>query len=366
MYLLLPSLGEFYMYAAMKKKPVVFLADDYVLQDNLAEIAEQLTDRGIQVIRGPKTYPGTKLTYRKEDYAELFGNADVLMFSSRSICDSSVIHACKQARAIINPSIGMETVDLEAAAAQGIILGNGAIPENVISVAEAAICAMLMLSQQTLKSIQYSKKYGGKPPIKSSWSTMLYGKTAGFIGFGKIARATAERLRPFGVRMLAYSPSLTADTSPDYVEACTLTQVLSQSDYIGLYVVINRSTRNMINEKTIRLMKPSAYLINIARGEAVDETALYHALKEGRLAGAALDTFQVEPLPMDSPLRTLDNVILTPHMAGATIDNYRGITGTAVKNIIRVLRGELPLYCKNPEIEKEWKQRFPNILPEDQ
>jgi D-3-phosphoglycerate dehydrogenase len=338
------------VYTKIDKRPVVFLADDYVLKDNFDEIAEELERKGIQVVRGPKTSPGTKLVYRKEDYLSLFGNADVLMFSSRSICDQSVIKACSKARAIINPSIGMETVDIQSATEQGIIVGNGAILENVISVAEAAVCAVLMLAQQTLKSIRYSREKGGKPPIKQSWSTMLCGKTVGFIGFGRIARATAERLASFGVKMVAYSPSLTEKNVPAYVKSCTLEEVLVQSDYLGIYVVINEGTKNIINERTLRMMKSSAYLINIARGEAVDESALYNALKNGDLAGAALDTFQVEPLPMDSPLRTLENVILTPHMAGSTIDNYLGITKTAVENISRVLHGELPLYCKNLEI----------------
>lgn len=343
----------------MLKNPVVFLADDYMLRDNLEEIEEALIARGIRVIRGPETKKGIKLVYQPEDYERLFSEADVLMFTSRSVCDAQVIRACKKAKAIFVPTIGMETVDLEAATAHNIITGNGAIPENVISVAEFAIGSVLLLSQQMLKSIDATK--GGrydKPVIKNSWSNMLCGRKVGFVGFGKIARAVAERLQFFGVEQLAYSPSLTQDKAPEYVRACSLERVLREADFVGIYVVINKSTFNMINKATLALMKPTAYLINIARGEAINEDDLYDALVSGKLAGAALDTYHIEPLPADSKLRRLDNVILTPHMAGATIDNYRGITKMAVENIMAALSEKLSLYCKNPQIEAEWRKKF--------
>jgi D-3-phosphoglycerate dehydrogenase len=108
-------------------------------------------------------------------------------------------------------------------------------------------------------------------------------------------------------------------------------------------------------------MKPSAYLVNTSRGEAIDEAALYRALKEKRIAGAALDSFAVEPLPDDSPLRQLDNVILTPHMVGHTQDVFASFPPAAVENITRILRGEPPLYCKNPEIIPAWKRRLANL-----
>jgi len=117
----------------------------------------------------------------------------------------------------------------------------------------------------------------------------------------------------------------------------------------------------MLGERELALMKPSAYLVNTSRGEAIDEGALYRALKEKRIAGAALDSFTVEPLPDDSPLRGLDNVILTPHMVGHTQDVFASFPPAAVENITRILSGEPPLYCKNPEIIPAWRRRLARI-----
>jgi D-3-phosphoglycerate dehydrogenase len=157
--------------------------------------------------------------------------------------------------------------------------------------------------------------------------------------------------------MLAYSPTLTQEKAPGYVKVCTLEEVIRESDYLGLYVVINKETYNIINKKTLEMMKPTAYLINIARGEAVNEEDLYEALKNGVIAGAALDTYHLEPLPQDSKLRELKNVILTPHIAASTIEQYEGAVRNAVENITNVLEGKLPKYCKNPEIANQWYRK---------
>lgn len=343
----------------MIKNPVVFIASDAVMNDNLDEIEQELVKCDIKVIRGPETRVEGKYIYDPKDYERLFSEADVLMFTTKSICDEKIIKACKKAKGIIVPTIGMETIDLEVATAHNIITGNGAIPENVLSVAEFTIGLIIMLSAQITKSIDGMKdgKYE-KPLKKVSFSHMLCGRKVGFVGFGKIAQAVAERLQCFGVELLAYSPSLTQEKAPSYVKACSLKEVLSESDFVGIYVVINKNTFNMINKETLALMKPTAYLINIARGEAINEDDLYEALTTGKLAGAALDTFHMEPLPVDSKLRTLDNVILTPHMAGSTVDNYLGITKMGVENVLNILHGKLPKYCKNPEIESEWLKKF--------
>jgi D-3-phosphoglycerate dehydrogenase len=140
-----------------------------------------------------------------------------------------------------------------------------------------------------------------------------------------------------------------------------LDTLLRSSDVVAVLVSITPGSRGMLGERELALMKPSAYLVNTSRGEALDEGALYRALKEKRIAGAALDSFTVEPLPDDSPLRGLDNVILTPHMVGHTQDVFASFPLAAVENITRILAGEPPLYCKNPEIIPAWKQRLARL-----
>ena len=180
----------------------------------------------------------------------------------------------------------------------------------------------------------------------------------GIVGMGRIARATIERLQPFDVNLLVYSPRTPTSAFPPGVARVDFDQLIAQSDIVGLFASVNKDNRAMVDERALGMMKPPAYLVNVARGELVDEVALFRALKERRIAGAALDVFAIEPLPVDSPLRTLDNVILTPHMVGTTREGFAAVAPAALVNIARVLRGELPLYCKNPHAEPQWRERL--------
>ena len=139
---------------------------------------------------------------------------------------------------------------------------------------------------------------------------------------------------------------------------------MQTSDFVSLHVTVTDETRAMIGEKELRMMKPTAYLVNTARGAALDEDAVYKILKEGAIAGAALDAFVDEPLPADSPLREFvgaDNVILTPHMIGHSHDVMASLPVAAVENVRRVLQGEPPLYTKNPQVIDKWKDRIANM-----
>jgi len=339
----------------------VFIAHDYLLEDQLDQVAQALRDRGAEVIRGPLTQPGPKLVYAPEQYAELFGRAEIMMFSSRSVCSREVVLAAPRLRGIVNPTIGLETVDLSTANELGIIVGNGAMPENVLGVAEATVLFMLMLLYNPQKAQEVTLGVRPRPHPKEVWAQMMIGRTVGFIGMGRIARSVVERLAGFNVNMIAYDPYVSPDKAPPRVKMVDLDTLLKSSDIVGLFVTITPETRNMINDRTLSLMKPTAFLVNTSRGEAVDEDALFRALKEKRIAGAALDVFQAEPPPKDSPLLTLDNVILTPHMIGQTKDSFAAIPKVAVENVVRILNDEPPLYCKNPEIIPAWRQRLAEL-----
>ena len=331
-----------------------------MLDPLLGEIEAALWSSHIDVIRGPESRPGQKLTYRPEQFSELFGASDVLMFSSRSVCSRDMLQAAVQARAVVNPGIGLETVDLQAADDLAIIVGHGPVPQNTLSMAEAAVMLMLNLrynlkfSQDVLRGTQ-----ARPPPVAArAHARMLRGATIAVIGLGRIARATIELLAPFGVDIMAYSPRATQDTAPSGVRLVSFDAAMEFGDIVLVCAAANASNRGLIDERAIALMKRRAYLINIARGELVDEHALYVALAERRIAGAALDTFVVEPLPQASPLRLLDNVILTPHMIGHTREVFAALVPAAIENIRRVLRGEPPLYCKNPHVIDRWRNRL--------
>ena len=137
-----------------------------------------------------------------------------------------------------------------------------------------------------------------------------------------------------------------------------LPTLLRTSDVVSVHVTLTSETRHMLGAAELRLLQPHAYLVNTARGGAIDEQALYRVLQDGAIAGAAIDVFEAEPLSIESPLRTLDNVILTPHMVGHSRELMAAIPPAAAENALRVLRGEPPLYIKNPEVLPAWRQRL--------
>jgi phosphoglycerate dehydrogenase-like enzyme len=340
----------------------VFISQDHMLVEVFNEIERELRTRGIEVIRGPESKGGQKVAFPRERWDEWFGRTEVAMFSSRNVATREMMAYAKRLRGIVNPTIGLETVDLEAADELGIIVGHGATPENFLGMAEATVMLMLMMMYRPKASeavMQGTLKR--PPPTPAMWSRMMRNRTIGLVGLGRIARGVVERLQGWNVNIVAFDPYVKHDAVPPGVDMVDLDTLLRQSDIVSLLVAITADSRGMIGERELALMKPDAYLINTSRGEAIDEAALYRALKDRKIAGAALDSFVVEPLPADSPLRTLDNVILTPHMVGHTRDVYASFIPAAVENITRVLRGELPLHCKNPHIADRWRARLAKL-----
>lgn len=174
----------------------------------------------------------------------------------------------------------------------------------------------------------------------------LEGKTVGLIGFGRTGRATARRLCGFGVRLLAHDPyiTLTPEERAELdVELVDRDRLLREADIVCCHVPLTAETRHLINRETLALMKPSAYVINVSRGGVVHQDALAEALRARRIAGAGLDVFSPEPLPPGHPLTTLDNVVLTPHVAAGTLDAFRAKMRFAFANMRRFAQGEPPL-----------------------
>lgn len=344
-------------------RPTVFIAQDFMLVEVLEEIARRLGARGIEVVRGPESRPGEKTIFPRERWAEWFGRAEVAMFSSRSVCSRELLEAAPRLVGVVNPTIGLDTVNVPAATELGVIVGHGATPENFNSMAEATVMLMLMClyNPAATSDVLHGRRARPRPTPSSMWARMLMGRAVGLVGFGRIGRAVAARLRGWEARLLVADPYVKPDSVPEHVELAGLDRVLAESDVVAVLVAVTPETRRLIGERELALMKPEAFLINTARGDAVDEAALIRALREKRIAGAALDTFEVEPLPADSPLRALDNVFLTPHMVGHTREVFRSFPAAAEENISRILGGEPPLYCKNPEAIPRWRERLARL-----
>jgi D-3-phosphoglycerate dehydrogenase / 2-oxoglutarate reductase len=262
-------------------------------------------------------------------------------------------------RMIIVPFIGVNRIDVDAATRHGIVVCNSPHPENFVAVAEATICLMLMLMKR-VKHNEAKLRAGGWRAA-SDFGEFLFGKTVGLIGLGRIGSHVARRLQSWDVRVLASDPYV-EDAHFKAVGAirADLETLLRESDVVSMHVVVTPETRRMIGGKQLAMMKPTALFVNTARGDVVHEAALARALAEGRIAGAALDVFEQEPINMDNPLFKCDpyRVLLTPHNIGHNVESGPSGAELAFQNVARVLEGELPANVENREVIPRWKERF--------
>ena len=181
--------------------------------------------------------------------------------------------------------------------------------------------------------------------------TELWNKTVGLVGLGAIGRKVAARLKPFEMNLIAYDPYIDPKIPKELgIELVNLDELLIRSDFVSLHASVTPESRGMLGAREFNLMKPTAYFINTARAALIDETALYEALASHEIAGAGLDVFMDEPPPPDYPLLTLDNVVATPHIGGNTHEVVTRQSQIVTSDIMRVLRGERPLYVVNPEV----------------
>jgi D-3-phosphoglycerate dehydrogenase len=288
----------------------------------------------------------------------VLGSAGVLVAISNFSCTRELMMRAPQLRALVSPFIGTEGFDEAAATALGIIVANGQVPENFLSMAESTV--MLILA--SLYSLHWWEQQlrDNRPHPLHVPGRMLNGRTVGMIGFGNIARAVAKRLEAWEVRLQTYVPRLRVPL-PDGVARVQLEELLRTSDIVCVLASLNVETREMLGLDRLRLMKPDAVLVNTARGGIIDEQALVKIAGERPGLRIALDTFAQEPLPMASPLRILPNAILTPHAIGHTQESLAALTPAAIENVSRVLRGELPLYVRNPDVIPEWTRRWSRL-----
>jgi len=191
---------------------------------------------------------------------------------------------------------------------------------------------------------------------------MVMNSTIGLIGLGNIGRAVARRLQGWDANLIAADPYVDPKVAAELnVKLVDLDTLLQTADVVSIMVTLNDETRHLIGERELGLMKPGAYLINTSRGGAIDEPYLIEALNNGRLGGAAIDVWEQEPARADHPLRTHPNVIATAHNVGHSEEVYASLGPAAVENILRGLRGETPLYLRNPDVLPRWHERLQRL-----
>ena len=251
-------------------------------------------------------------------------------------CTDADFAAGARLRAVIVPSLGFEGVDVAAARLRGIEFAHGRVPENFETVAEAAILLMLMALydvDRTRERLRKDVRREGTPAAR-----MLRGRTIGLIGFGNIARALAERLQPWGVTIIAHSRS-PISYAPPCLSQCDLDTLLSNSDIVLPLVPLTSETRHLLTREKLLQMKKGAILVNLSRGAVIDERALVDPEVIAHLGSIALDVYEKEPLPMDSPLRGLQGAILTGHELCSTQENLDALFRNCVANIEAALDG---------------------------
>jgi phosphoglycerate dehydrogenase-like enzyme len=297
----------------------------------------------------------TDLGHFERESEAVLGDAAVLLAISSFPCTRELMIRAPQLRAVVSPFIGTEGFDEAAATTLGIIVANGQVPENFLSMAESTVLLILA----SLYSLHWWEQQlrDNRPHPRRVPGRMLAGRTVGMIGFGHIARAMAQRLQAWEVRLQTYLPRVRTPL-PDGVARVDLEELLRTSDIVCVLASLNAETHEMLSLDRLRLMKPDALLINTARGGIIDEQALVQIAHERPGLRIALDTFAQEPLPIGSGLRTLPSAILTPHAIGHTQESLDALTPAAIENISRALRGEPPLYVRNPEVIPEWTRRW--------
>ena len=279
----------------------------------------------------------------QEDLLPAVRDADAVvyhLFPNRLTRD--VLERCRRLKVIGRIGIGMDQVDLPAAADCGVTVVNAA-GAQAAAVADHAMALMLCLARNVVAS-HTSLLAGDRSPPWHFMGFELEGKSLGIIGFGAIGRRLAQRAFGFGMAVQAYDPYVPADAIEEAGGTPrSLAELVATSDFISIHVPLTDETRHLIGADELAAMKPTAHLVNTARGPIIDETALVTALRGGVIAGAGLDVYEEEPLAADNPLLQLGHVVLTPHIAGWAIEAQVRTQESVVKDVARVLRGEIPI-----------------------
>jgi len=315
-------------------------------------ITDKMADEAIQYLKDT----GYQVTVDEMDHETLLSEIhkyDALMVRSRTKATEDIVTAGAKGslKVIGRAGIGVDNIDIQKAGELGIKVVNSPTGAT-ISVAELAIGHMLSLSRfltradKTMKQSEWIKKQ-----LKG---TELHGKTLGLIGCGNIGRKTGDYAQAFGMNVIGFDPFISVeDMKKDNIEKKEdLKDLMKESDYISLHIPHIKQTHHIVNKEMLSLMKNTAFIINCARGGTIDEHALYEAVKNKGIAGAALDVFETEP-PGDTPLASLDSIVMTPHIGANTREGQIRAGTVCAEQVVMVLEGKTPDHWVNKKMMKE-------------
>ena len=283
--------------------------------------------------------------FSQEEVIRELPNADAGIIDIEPYGEPIFTQVKDSAKLLVRFGVGFDKVDLKAASRNGIAVAR-TTGANTTGVAEMALTLILACKrrintyQARTKSGQWLKDIGHE----------IIGGTVGIIGYGSIGRRLARLLSGFDCRILAYDPFPKKEVmDADGVELVTLEELFRRADAISIHVPYTKETHHMVNRETLGMMKPTAVIVNTARGNIIDEDALYEALKDGQIAGAGVDVFAQEPLPADSPLLTLENAVLTPHVSSQTVESLWNIYKMAIDISADFFAGKGSPHILNPD-----------------
>ena len=316
-------------------------------------VTRVILEKGLEIVRGfcDVDLWQSELPPTRDELLQHVRGIDGLLCLLTDKIDGEVIdEAGSQLKVISNHAVGFDNIDVPAATARKIPVGN---TPDVLTDATADFAFALLMT--VARRIPEAERYVHEGKWKT-WGPMtllgvdIQGATLGLVGFGRIGKAVARRALGFNMRVIYYDPS---EKNPDPDLKATpvdFESLLAESDFLSLHTPLTPNTRHLINSEALSKMKPNAVLINTARGSIVDQDALYEAVKEHRIFGAGLDVTDPEPLPLDSPLLTLDNIVIAPHIASASQLSREKMSWMAAQNLVAGLKGERLPNCVNPQV----------------
>ncbi len=312
----------------------ILVASPAFCQPGLKNVLEYLGELVDEVVLNPY---GRTLT--KDEILDLWKNVDGIIAGVEPYTKDVLEQAPETLKVITRYGAGYNSIDIETAGKRGIQVSNTP-GVNAPAVADLTLGLMISIAR---KIPQYDAK-----ARQGKWSRYvgmgLSNNTLGIIGLGAIGKEVAKRAHGFSMNLIAYDPFFDEDFARTYsIKQSTLEEIYRTADFITLHVPVMKETEKMINRETLSMMKPSAYLINAARGELVDEQAIYEALRDQVIAGAGLDVFEKEPL-LESPLYELENIVVTPHLAGHSKESEYLMGKFSVENTVNILKGN---FCKD-------------------
>ena len=323
--------------------PTRILITDFVWPSTAPE-REVLTaglGNDVQVIEAPD---GSEATL-----ATLAADCDAIMTCFAQVTPT-VVRAAQLCRCISRYGVGVDNIAVDVATQLGIPVTY--VPDYCVDEVSDHVMALLLTWNRQVgfyDGVAKAGRWEGTPSPHPL--TRLRGQTIGIVGFGRIGRAVSDKARAFGLSVLAFDPYLPADGNlPDGVSAAALDDLLAAADYVTVHTPLNEQTRALIGARAFGLMKPSAYLINCARGPIVDEPALLDALQSGAIAGAGLDVMESSAPPADHPMFALDNVIITPHVAFLSQQSVLELEVRTARATVDVLQGRMPEFLVNPAV----------------